>query len=1109
MAIGMSPSDSFDVDAEFENVFLRDETALADGDAQDPLDRIAASAAGSAGSTLLPSPGSLFTFSPGLGGLLGGGATAGTGGANQYAPVNAVQMELQDNAKLPTFNMTVDRSNAISPTRGLAMRRTGMGRSNSHGRLRGLSLGAGPAGGAGTTSAASTSATGGVAAGVSDATSRDVDEIVRLSENDMNLTEIFLGGSDRQSQSLAYSSNAGELLGTIGSRIGDKLDNIGTNHEQQQQDSATSGGDPDPILAAMSSSDAMDILAAMDDVDNDTSTTVASDVAESIPRSKKVKSGKPSSSLPASQSLPVGKGISHSVAANRPLARSAGVKRKAGPGKDSSAYVSAVSAASNQYRSMQSPYGRRVQLPIPTPTSTLTTKAATGTGDKPTKSVVASTTKANGVTSAQDDRSMAAAIATAARLATMAPQPQPGKSAPPTKSNRFPSTASAKAAPATAGSALRKTPGIITKGKPTPIPSSQGLPPPPYPPYPRPGAKTPYNQTQQAKFAAAHSSTKVSLTEAAKKRSQFGFGSHHVVPSVPMPMPNSAIGRAGTATGAAGKVPLVGNKRPLLPSHPAAPRPPMPVPPHIAQQQAAAAAAAAALAHKNRVNKALSNQAQMSSQTNSGPAYERKKQRAKDARIKLNEAIDHLSVAISLAGSQSTQRAQRLSSDAMKPPAVEEGGQDPIRTFRPKTVKIMETMGRTADQAKKWERPSFIGSAAEMVQGLNAQCEALMRELVVMNRLYREEVAKNGGNEVNVVKQQKDEKLSVVPVVSEGSHGETSPTAGVTTGLAADTVESSPCKKRKLSSATSLDALSTVLQEKLIRENFISFLDPNSLLQCRQVCGFWGDDAMFGADDPWLDILLKRFGFANVRKWQDKDDEEQEHNDPTSFALYRRMNEAVARPACLYEGNVRLGHGSVSGAIGAWATIVERSNGETLRSVRKQQSSTNIGGISFASLPVIEVRLLLQNMGVSDCSIVVPDQTLEVDASTRRRGETMSEITWDDRLSKKLIAADGTTTTVPSSARNATKGPDVPEMFRLNLFESTVLVAYIYAKSCTTTTKFRRRANSIKMLVSIRGITTTLVVPFKKSEGIDDDLSSTSSGQTKPDHPITEIVVKK
>ena len=83
ITIGLSPSaDSFDVDAEFENVFLRDDSAMADGDAQDPLDRLdvlpaspsvkPAAAADGAGrgtsgggsasasaSMLLPSPGSL------------------------------------------------------------------------------------------------------------------------------------------------------------------------------------------------------------------------------------------------------------------------------------------------------------------------------------------------------------------------------------------------------------------------------------------------------------------------------------------------------------------------------------------------------------------------------------------------------------------------------------------------------------------------------------------------------------------------------------------------------------------------------------------------------------------------------------------------------------------------------------------------------------------------------------------------------------------------------------------------------------------------------------------------------------------------------------------
>jgi hypothetical protein len=111
----------------------------------------------------------------------------------------------------------------------------------------------------------------------------------------------------------------------------------------------------------------------------------------------------------------------------------------------------------------------------------------------------------------------------------------------------------------------------------------------------------------------------------------------------------------------------------------------------------------------------------------------------------------------------------------------------------------------------------------------------------------------------------------------------------------------------------------------------------------------------------------------------------------------------------------------------------------------------------------------------------------------------MPEITWDERLSKKLIGMDGTTSSVASSKGHA------PEIFRLGLFESTVLVAHIYAKSCSTTTKFRRRANSVKVLVSVKGTTVALVVPIKKAgSDIDCDGSSTSSS-----HPVTEIQFKK
>ena len=83
-------------------------------------------------------------------------------GQNTYNPSNAVHMELQENAKLPTFNLSVDRTNSV-------------------------------------------------AAG----TKNDLDEIIRLSETDVNLTEMFLRSRDRSSMNMNYNS-AGALLSYIG-----------------------------------------------------------------------------------------------------------------------------------------------------------------------------------------------------------------------------------------------------------------------------------------------------------------------------------------------------------------------------------------------------------------------------------------------------------------------------------------------------------------------------------------------------------------------------------------------------------------------------------------------------------------------------------------------------------------------------------------------------------------------------------------------------------------------------------------------------------------------------------------------------------------------------
>jgi len=116
----------------------------------------------------------------------------------------------------------------------------------------------------------------------------------------------------------------------------------------------------------------------------------------------------------------------------------------------------------------------------------------------------------------------------------------------------------------------------------------------------------------------------------------------------------------------------------------------------------------------------------------SAVAYERKKQRAKDARVKLNEAIEELAVAIDLAGSQSKERYDHLTNtiSAEKPHASTD-------SYNAMATMMEETM-KEASEAKKWDRPSFVGLSATIIKSLNSQCEALMTELFQLKKVHEE-----------------------------------------------------------------------------------------------------------------------------------------------------------------------------------------------------------------------------------------------------------------------------------------------------------------------------------------------------------------------------------
>jgi hypothetical protein len=131
-------------------------------------------------------------------------------------------------------------------------------------------------------------------------------------------------------------------------------------------------------------------------------------------------------------------------------------------------------------------------------------------------------------------------------------------------------------------------------------------------------------------------------------------------------------------------------------------------------------------------------------------------------------------------------------------------------------------------------------------------------------------------------------------------------------------------------------------------------------------------------------------------------------------------------------------------------------------------------------MPVVEIRLLVQNTGYSKGAIIIPEQQFSVDASTRRKGDKMIEVDGDKRFKRQILHVNRR----PSIDGKADLTEDKSlsnEMCKLGLFETAVLAIQIHAKGCSSTVKFCTRSKKIQLLVSIDGTTRPLVIPFEAS----------------------------
>lgn len=202
------------------------------------------------------------------------------------------------------------------------------------------------------------------------------------------------------------------------------------------------------------------------------------------------------------------------------------------------------------------------------------------------------------------------------------------------------------------------------------------------PHYPRPNSAGPRlwgkvggggTATHRSSSVGAANTTATTITGALERASlqqtQYGFGPKHVVPGCPPPEKRGA----GSARGSAASSPLMG-------------------PSSTRTSPITTSGGANGVPHQ-------------------GEAYERKKQRAKAARVKLNESIERLSIAIHLAGTQSKQR--RTQWQAL-PVASNNSNAD---TNRQASLGLLQECMQVAESAKKWDRPSFVGAAASLIQG--------------------------------------------------------------------------------------------------------------------------------------------------------------------------------------------------------------------------------------------------------------------------------------------------------------------------------------------------------------------------------------------------------
>jgi hypothetical protein len=487
-------------------------------------------------------------------------------------------------------------------------------------------------------------------------------------------------------------------------------------------------------------------------------------------------------------------------------------------------------------------------------------------------------------------------------------------------------------------------------------------------------------------------------------------------------------------------------------------------------------------------------------------AYERKKSRAKNARLMINESIDKISVAMSAAGTQSKERYDQLvqieqeKQSRIAPHVVSQKVSGPPKYGLSHAKSVIMDCASIADGAKKWDRPRFLESSAMMVQAMNSQCEVLMRELISCH----EQISKMN----TYMRQLQTNSLPrVIETSLTGQSQKPHTNVSKDTFLESEETMNRPKRARVAFSISSSPNASytvtkevlcaAVMAERKVMNRIMQFLDTPTKAKCLlRISKSWKRGDCFDIDQLWCDMCSTRLNPSNTGTEMNSNDTLT--NVPSissSETLFWRMYTAKVMPRFFKSSNmVYLGEGQIAGKALGWTFLVEPSNGETTRSVRSPPSpllkGLNLGSDETTFLPVIKLWTIVQNVAIAyDEPIIIRDQIVTVDASTRRRTDEMKEIYWDVSYKKRLLNLQGNTkestelsgTFVSSDTFTSCVKCGNKELCHLKLFDAVIIETNIYAKGCPTTSKFLQKSNYIQLLIQVPTMTTMpLVIRFDK-----------------------------